>query len=73
MLSNFDNIEHDPNMAVSTKNVSGNIGKLECGKSAGSNGIEAEYLRFSNINIPVLLSMCFTLCLTYGYILTPND
>ena len=68
MLSKFDNIEHDSNMAVSTKSVSEIISKLECGKSAGPDGIDAEYLKFSNIKIHVLLSMCFTLCLTHGYI-----
>ena len=48
MLSKFDNIEHDSNMAVSTKRVSENICKLECGKSAGPDGIDDEYLKFSN-------------------------
>ena len=54
--------------SVSTKSVSEIISKLECGKSAGPDGIDAEYLKFSNIKIHVLLSMCFTLCLTHGYI-----
>ena len=48
VLSKFDNIEHDSNMAVSTKRVSENICKLECGKSAGPDGIDDEYLKFSN-------------------------
>ena len=55
-------------MSVSTKSVSEIISKLECGKSAGTDGIDAEYLKLSNIKIHVLLSMCFTLCLTHGYI-----
>ena len=55
-------------MAVSTKSVSEIIGKLECGKSAGPDGIGAEYLKFSNIKIHVLLSMCFILCLAHGYL-----
>ena len=55
-------------MAVSTKSVSEIISKLECGKSADPDGIDAEYLKLSNIKIHVLLSMCFTLCLTHGYI-----
>ena len=42
--------------------------KWECGKSAGPDGIGAEYLKFSNIKIHVLLSMCFTLCLAHGYL-----
>ena len=55
-------------MAVLIKSVSEIIGKLECGKSAGPDGISAEYLKFSNIKIHVVLSMCFTLCLAHGYL-----
>ena len=54
-------------MAVSTKSVSKLIGKLECGKSGGPDGIGDKYLKFSDIKIHVLLSMCFTLCLAHGY------
>ena len=71
ILRKFDNIEHDSNMAVSTKSVSEIISQLECGKSAGPDGIDAEYLKLSNIKIHILLSMCFTLCLTHGYIPPP--
>ena len=38
-------------MAVSTKSVSEVIGTLEYGKSAGPEGIGAEYLKVSNIKI----------------------
>ena len=31
-------------------------------------GIGAEYLKFSNIKIHILLSLCFTLCLAHGYL-----
>ena len=55
-------------MSVSTKSVSEIIGKLECGKSAEPDGFGAEYLKFSNIKIHVLLSLCFTLCLAHGYL-----
>ena len=68
ILSNFDKIKHNSNMSVSTKSVSESIGKLECGKSSGPDGIGAEYLKFSNIKIHVLLSLCFTLCLAHGYL-----
>ena len=67
ILSNFDKIKHNSNMSVSTKSVSEIIGKLECGKFAGPDGIGAEYLKFSNIKKHVLLSLCFTLCLSHGY------
>ena len=68
MLSKFVNIEHDSNMAVSTKSVSEIISKLECGKFSSPDGIDAEYLKLSNTKIHVLLSMSFTLCLSHGYI-----
>ena len=67
ILSNFDKIKHNSNMTVSTS-VSETTGKLEFGKSVGPDGIGAEYLKFSNIKIHVLLSMCFTLCLAHGYL-----
>ena len=53
ILSNFDKIKHNSNMSVSTKSVSEIIGKLECGKPAGPDGIGAEYLKFSNIKIHI--------------------
>ena len=55
-------------MSVSPKSVLKIIGKLECGKSAGPDGIDAGYLKFSNIKIHVLLSLCFTLRLARGYL-----
>ena len=67
-MSNFDKIKHNSNKSASTKSVLENIGKLECGKSVGPDGIGAEYLKFSNIKIHVLLSLCFTLCLAHGYL-----
>ena len=57
-------------MAVSIKSVLEIIGKLECGKSAGPDGIDAEHLKLTDIKMHMLLSMFFTLCLAHGY-LTP--
>ena len=68
IFSNFDKIKHNSNMTVSTKSFLEIIGKLECGKSAGPDGLGAEYLKFSNVKIHVLLSLCFTLCLAHGYL-----
>ena len=53
ILNNFDKIKHNSNMSVSTKSAPEIIGKLECGKSAGPDGIGAVYLKFSNIKIHV--------------------
>ena len=54
-------------MTVSTKSVSEIISTLECRKFGCPDGIDAKYLKFSNIKIHVLLSMCYALCLTHGY------
>ena len=59
-------MNYTSSMAVLTTSVSEIIGKLESGTSAGPDGIGAEYLKFSNIKIHVLLSLCFTLCLAHG-------
>ena len=43
ILGKFENIQFDPDMVVSTNCISQIIAELECGKSAGPNGICAEY------------------------------
>ena len=48
-MGKFENIQHDPDMVVLANCISQIIAKLECGKSAGPDGMYAEYLRFSNI------------------------
>ena len=48
IMGKIENIQHNPDMIVSTNCVSQVIAKLECGKAAGSDGICAEYLRFSH-------------------------
>ena len=55
ILSNFDNLKHISNGAVSTKSVLEIIGKLRMWKICWPDGIGAEYLKFSNIKIHVLL------------------
>ena len=43
------------------------VGNLECGNSAGPDGIFAESIKFPHHRIHVLLSLYFSLCLTQGY------
>ena len=69
-MGKFENIQHDPDMVVSANCISQIIPKLECGKSAGSNGICAEYLKFLNVKIHSLIALCFSLCLSHGYLPT---
>ena len=54
-------------MAVSAKIITEIVSKLECGKSAGPDGISAECFKFSNTKIHVLLSLLFSMCLSHGY------
>ena len=44
----FEGIKHNPDTVVLTNCTSQNDANLECGKSAGPDGICAEYLKFSN-------------------------
>ena len=46
------------------------VANLDSGKSAGPDGICAEYLKFSNVKIYTLLALCFTVCLSQGYLPT---
>ena len=57
-------------LLVSTNCVSQIVDNLECGKSAGPDGICAEHLKFSNHKISILLALCFTVCLCHGYLPT---
>ena len=67
IMETFENIHHNPDMIVSTNYVSKVIAKLECGKAAGSDGICAEYLKFSHAKIHTLLASCFSSCISHGY------
>ena len=51
IMEKFKNIQHNPDMIVSTNCVSQVIAKLECGKAARSDRICAEYLKFSHLKI----------------------
>ena len=63
-------IQHDPYMVVLANCISQIIAKLECGKSAGPDGICAEYLKFSNVEIHSLIALSFSLGLSHGYLPT---
>ena len=67
-MEKFQNIQHNPDMIVSTNCVSQVIAKLECGKAAGSDRICAEYFKFSHAKIHTLLALCFSVCISHGYL-----
>ena len=68
IMGKFKNIQHTPDMVISTSSVSQIIAKSECDKSARPDGIYSEYLKFSNVKIHALLAPCFSLCLSNGYL-----
>ena len=47
--------------------ISEAIKKLECDKSAGPDGVHAEAIKYAHPRMHVLLSFCFSLCFTHGY------
>ena len=55
-------------MLVSSEDSRNIVNKLKCGKSSGPDGISAESLKFSHSRLYVLLSLCFSLCSTHGYL-----
>ena len=56
--------QHCNDMIISIKLIQEAVCNLECGKSAGPDGIFAESIKFAHHRIHVLLSLCFSLCLT---------
>ena len=66
-MSKLDNVQYSNDMIISIKLIQEAVGNLECGKSAGPDGIFAESIKFVHHRIHVLLSLCFSLCLTHGY------
>ena len=55
-------------MLVCSEDIRNIVNKLKCGKSSGPDDISAESLKFSHSRLYVLLSLCFSLCLTHGYL-----
>ena len=67
IMSKLDNVQYSNDMIISIKLIQEAVGNLECGKSAGPDGIFAESIKFAHHRIHVLLSLCFSLCFTHGY------
>ena len=55
-------------MSVSTVEVSDTISTLKKGKACGPDSICAEALKSAHHKVYVLLSLCFSLCMSHGYI-----
>ena len=68
ILGTLDDIRHDARMTICYTDVQTLIHKLEFRKSAGPEGICAEALKCAYDQLSVLLSLCFTLFLSHGYL-----
>ena len=54
-------------MSIQSSLISEAIKKLEYGNSARTDGVYAESIKFAHPRLHVLLSICFSLCFTHGY------
>ena len=55
-------------MIVSSRVTSKLISELESGKSSGHDHISPESLKFASNRLSVLLSLCFSVCLSHGHL-----
>ena len=55
-------------MIVSSRVTSKLISELDSGKSSGPDNIFPESLKFARNRLSVLLSLCFSVCLSHGYL-----
>ena len=67
-MSKLDDVQYSENMIVSSKVTSKLISELDSGKSSGPDNISPESLKFSSNRLSVLLSLCFSVCLSHGYL-----
>ena len=68
ILGTPDDIQHNARMTVCYTDVQTLIRKLEFGKSVGPDGNCAKALKCAHDQLSVLLSFCFTLFLSHGYL-----
>ena len=67
-MGKLQSINYDENMLVGCEDIRDIVDKLKFGKSSGPDDISAECLKFSNFQLYVLLSLCFSLFLPHGYL-----
>ena len=71
ILTKLEKVRYNENMIICSTVIARLIGKLESGKSSGLGDISPESLKFANNRLSVLLSLCFSICLSHGYM--PSD
>jgi hypothetical protein len=65
------NDQYNEHCFVTPDEIMRSIHSLKSGKSHGHDGICPEHIKFASNIIAVLLSLCFTSCITHGYL--PQD
>ena len=68
LMSKFNKVLYCNDMLILSSLISEAIKELKCGKSACPDGVYAESIKFAHPRLHVLLSICFSLCVTHGYI-----
>ena len=67
-MSTLDNVQYSKNMIISSRVTSMLISELDSGKSSGPDHISLESLKFVSNRRSVLLSLCFSVCLSHSYL-----
>ena len=67
-MSKLDDVQYRENKIVSSRVTSKLISELESGKLSGPDHISPEALKFASNQLSVLLSLCFSVCLSHGYL-----
>ena len=68
IMSKLDDVQYSENVIVSSKATSKLISELESGKASGPDHISPKSLKFVSNRLSVLLSLCFSVCLSHGYL-----
>ena len=68
IMSKLDDVQYGENMIVSSRVTSKLISEIDSGKSSGPDNISPESLKFASNRLSVLLSLCFSVCLSHGYL-----
>ena len=72
LMSKFNKVLYCNVMIIPSSLISKAIKKLECGKSAGPDGVYAESIKFAHPRLHVLLFICLSLCFTHADMVEPT-
>ena len=67
LMSKFNKVLYCNDIIIPSSLISEATKKLEYDKSAGPDGVNAESIKFAHPRLHALLSICFSLCFTHGY------